>query len=389
MACVGDVVKRHNILLISVVKFGAVVLLSLYTDEYWTFCGKEGSDNTIVDSCSSTQYTSCSSYCSDTFSTDFTVNDDTNHQHYSEGGFCNAFLSGECACKYWIVFKLVPIGLHLLQLVALITCLRLWEGLDPQRMQYDILSRYLQLKTFAPEEHIFSTRQTLLALRIPPLYSIFSFLELLAVMWVWTELIYTPIHCGNELQTSLLYYPLIMTMLDLGKLNVYMSLQLIKANRFVDALVAAFNFQTLVVYSCVTTYLAGVFVGAVASDLYSGAWCGTKRSELLLPTISESTTDRGTTGSELAPRDSTIVSVRNPMMGSEFGRNTDSSHSSVFSGAHSVDSEATTVCPPDGENTKFKSTWEERSRPNAAVSAAGSGKPVANRNISLDPDNNL
>ena len=102
-----------------------------------------------------------------------------------------------------------------------------------------------------------------------PWYGVFAFVEMGTFIYVWMELFYSPVHCGGGVHISQLYYPIIMTFLDMGKLNAYMSIQFLKQGLYVDAVVISFNIYVFALYGYLTMRLAFSYLRTVILFLYT------------------------------------------------------------------------------------------------------------------------
>ena len=250
---------------ISVAKLGFVIFIIFTLNSYWRHCGGAGGGAgvDIVESCSSSAPGDCYAYCGDTVDTLITINDDMSLQHLTTTGYCTASFSGECACTYWQTFMLVPTLLHALQLV-LVLATRSYK-VDPQQLHYNIMYKHLQGS--AP-----ALRPMLEELFQQPYYCVFSFFEIGTFVYVWLELVYAPVRCGEGIMLSELYFPLVMTVVDFSKFNVYLCVQHAKQYQWEAAAAALFNLYYLVLYSVVTSCLGILYGVTVIHSVVTCCW---------------------------------------------------------------------------------------------------------------------
>jgi len=76
---------------------------------------------------------------------------------------------------------------------------------------------------------------------LPRVYSVFSFLDMVTLVWVWGELWRPPVCCGDVYPLSLYYYPLFMSVFELIKFNQYAASVLWLEGRPAAALAALLN----------------------------------------------------------------------------------------------------------------------------------------------------
>ena len=251
---------KENILFISLIKLLFVIFISLYLEDYWIYCGKKASQlDKVLDSCNSNDIDVCSSFC-DSISI---VNVSVKATPYPDirlsetGGYCRATFESSCACVYWEIFKLVPILLHVLQFGIQCVCLWLFSNFNPQQNQYMILEDFifssLLLKSdtipeadvsmsYAESSFYVRCKYLMISLSKFPMVCIFSFLETITVIYVWMELIYgQTVNCDNSIRLSSVYYPILMTLLDFGKLNIYISSMYMKNKQYALSMISIFK----------------------------------------------------------------------------------------------------------------------------------------------------
>jgi len=293
---------------ITLVKLLFAVVISMVLYSWWRL----GDDSdTVLESCSNPTPGNCFSFCNDVviknvdiIDDDFRIDDANNAPsttvtaHSTNEPYCIAELDGSCAYKYWMIFKLVPVLLH--GLGFLLQCLTWWHHRDfnPQQRQYDVIIAQLYPTLFAArgivstnsiinttsngngcdDEKAYSydnrnySLEELQALFMRLMErrsdSVFAFLEILTVVYVWGELWYPQVYCGAVRPLSLYYYPIAMTLLDLIKFNVYVSSRLFSAGAPLDALLAGLDIRMFVANFCICTVLAAMFVAGIGWSVY-------------------------------------------------------------------------------------------------------------------------
>ena len=256
---------------VSFAKLIVVIFLVLWIDDYWYYCANNSTD--MIETCTSAEYNNCNSYCDDVTTTLVTTNDDIFMFHYSTGGYCTARFDGNCACKYWQRFMLLPLFMHLMHFILQTICFVCFYQLDPQQIHYNIINKYLTMEVGSAYEW---WSEVLRELCQQPYYSGFAFIEIITMVYVWLELWFTPVHCGGHIRLSQVYFPLFMTLLDISKYNIYMSFKHIRNNQWGASVTALFNLRFLGVYFLLTVVLGGVYACTVTMDgckrLYNDWW---------------------------------------------------------------------------------------------------------------------
>ena len=115
-------------------------------------------------------------------------------------------------------------------------------------------------------------------LQHPRFYTVFAFVELITLVYVWGELLYPPVYCGAVRPLSLYYYPILMSLLDLMKLNIYLGRKLVKAGRALEGVCALLDARCIVTHAWTTVVLGLLFVGGALLDAGSLLCCGRKRA---------------------------------------------------------------------------------------------------------------
>jgi len=249
---------QNHVIKISLVKLALVCVVSLVLDDYWRYCGTgAGDDDTgggVLQFCSATCSGSdgcgdtCASQCETSVQTSFTST-------------CSATFTQRCACRYWSVFVLVPLLLHVLQFALQCACHYRYANFDPQKEQYVLLLRHRGgARADMGADADMDTLSLVRALCDPPLYSVFSFIEAATLLYVWVELFNLPVRCDTAVPTSQLYYPILMTLLDMGKLNVFAAVEAADRGQYLQAALCALDLRTFAVYVYYTFLMSGGFV---------------------------------------------------------------------------------------------------------------------------------
>jgi len=108
--------------------------------------------------------------------------------------------------------------LHVLHFVVQCGWYLLLSGFDPLRYQYDAMVRYWE-GDLCWRELVECLRQE------RPWSNVLAVVELAMMVYVWMSLLYPPVRCDLFVPTSFLYYPLMLTLLDCSKLNVYRAMR--------------------------------------------------------------------------------------------------------------------------------------------------------------------
>jgi hypothetical protein len=317
----------NTVVLMAFGKLAFAIAISLALNDWWAF----STDSTeVVESCSNPTIGNCNSFCGETTVVDFTITDDDYqvddiyippevHIESRESvipGYCIATFNGACARKYWLIFRLVPILLHVAAFLLQCSCWWVLGNFVPQQFQYDamLLHLYPSLADSALSAGAASTTKKngagsisslglessanslwdlnsvdaktfdsaqgadvsgrwmpmyllLQQISSPRYYSIFGLLETVTLVYVWGELIYPATYCDSVRPLSLYYYPILMCLLDLGKFNVYVASGLFKQGKFCSGLCALVDVGMVASSTVVTLALAGVCMMGIFSDV--------------------------------------------------------------------------------------------------------------------------
>ena len=63
------------------------------------------------------------------------------------------------------------------------------------------------------------------------------------MIYVWGELGFPPIYCGAVRPLSMYYYPLLMTLLDITKFNIYIAFKLMQDGHLWGGILAMVNVE--------------------------------------------------------------------------------------------------------------------------------------------------
>jgi len=276
------------IVTLTLFKLLLAVVISLAIYDWWSFSDGSG-NNQLIDSCSNPTPGNCHSYCDETliidvdFSTDdFTfVNVDglnlkNTTAHEVEDPYCIAEFRSNCAYRYWLVFKLVPIAFHIAGFLIQLVTWWYYKDFTPQQKQYDVIIAHLYPEVndsadSSPERSAVGKvnyHEMYRGLFDRPYASVFSLLELLTVIYVWGELLYPPVYCGSARPLSLYFYPIGMSLLELTKFNFYVASVLFERKQYLKAMFASLNIETMGTTVWVTTSLAIIFIVGIVID-----WC--------------------------------------------------------------------------------------------------------------------
>lgn len=287
---------RNPVVAISVFKVALVVGISLGLNNWWMYA----SSSAVVDSCSNPDG-DCYSFCgaSKTVSVAFTDDDfffDDLYvppaleivSHESTADYCIAELMGTCAYKYWMVFKLVPLLLHFVQLAMQFLMWHVCDDFTPQQKQYDIVIAHLYPTVWLhfgfkeddrksnDESTERNSNRSFLASRLcmidslktPGLYNIFAFIEMLTALYVWGELLFPSTFCGAARPLSLYYYPILMSIAELIKFNIYVCMRYAASAKYFHAVAALLNMELFATNLWVSLTLAVYFASILVFSLW-------------------------------------------------------------------------------------------------------------------------
>ena len=267
---------------LSFVKLVLVFILSMSQDNWWTY-GSDSSvsrNNEIVESCSNPDASQCHSFClgniniiNTTITDDYLLHDDGNGLHGTTtiATYCIASLPGSCAYKYWLIFKLVPLLDHAVVLLLQCWCLYKYKEFTPQEVQYGLIRQYLypSVAPGDPNSPVINTFRTLLGQLLErPIFSVFSFIEFITAVYVWGELLYPSTNCNNISPLSAYYYPILMTLFDMCKFNLYNANIHLQNGELMKAAVASLDLYSFSFYMMLTTLLGLHFIYSLLQMLW-------------------------------------------------------------------------------------------------------------------------
>jgi len=293
--------KSNLLFWITLAKFAFALLVSLLLNNWWTYSGGLSLERNsqILASCSSKTVGNCYSFCGDIdviviniLDDDLALVDDVydptgtvSVPHTQTTSYCVAQLNGSCGYQFWLDFKLAPI---VFQIVTLVLQIFLWQfgsgefTSSPQDSQYDQIIDHLHphirdamvdARNDTPVT-LASRLELIKRLATPLSPCVFWFLELVTVVYVWGELLFPPVFCDAVRPLSLYYYPILMCLFDLMKLNVYCAIELWKAKRYVQGMLALLDLQLFATHFWMTVVLGALFLGALVREFVGGlCWC--------------------------------------------------------------------------------------------------------------------
>jgi len=298
----------YTVFTMAVAKLCLGVGISLTLNNWWSYSGGTAvpRNNNIIATCSNPTVGNCFAFCGsvDVITVDI-VDDDlafddvymnptlVSVSHLQTTSYCVATLTGACGYVFWLDFKLLSILLHAM---AVVLQMLLWRfGAtknmfpEPQKEQYDLIlmhlfpricsgrtengvdgaasSKICVVPGLKPGSASWAMKVSLLRCLTAPLYpSVFWFLELVAAVYVWGELVYPPVYCNSVPPLSMYYYPILMSLLDLVKLNIYACSVLFKDARYGEAALAVLDLELLATYLWVMVSLGLILVGSLVRE---------------------------------------------------------------------------------------------------------------------------
>jgi len=285
---------NNSFIIVSCIKLVFASVISLALNSWWTY---GLNDDTIIESCSNTVSTGCVSYCNDVAIVGVNITDDDFYinpnifpseavttEHYTIVPYCIAELRGYCAYDYWLVFKLVPLLLHVLQFLFQMICWWSFRDFTPQEKQFNTIIEYYypgvclgdgETSNGVDNRNDSTDRWSVFKkLMDPPFYSVFAFIETFTVVYVWGELFYPSYYCDSVRPLSLYYYPVLMSLTDLMKLNMFICTKYIAKQRYTEGVLALLNIEILWTNTWITFALAVMFVVNMVSGCMSSIKTG-------------------------------------------------------------------------------------------------------------------
>ena len=154
---------------------------------------------------------------------------------------------------------------HLFVLFLQCWCLYKDHDFIPQKLQYNIIIQYLypdkesRIEKWEGSSSM-SFRSMLMRLMDRPFYNIFPFIEFSIALYVWGELLYPSTNCNNVPPLSSYYYPILMTLFDMCKLNLYNAGIHMEKNEYMHAIAASFDLYSIFFYIVLSAVLGIHFI---------------------------------------------------------------------------------------------------------------------------------
>ena len=150
----------NSLIKLSFIKLMGAIFISLALNNWWSYGSYGGynnnNNNDIIESCSSTNENNCYSFCNDITINNVNITDDdfyinttsipaviSTYGHYTLSPYCIAELPGHCAYDYWLVFKLVPLLLHIVSFLLQCMVWYKYDHFNPQECQYNVIIAHL------------------------------------------------------------------------------------------------------------------------------------------------------------------------------------------------------------------------------------------------------
>ena len=105
-----------------------------------------------------------------------------------------------------------------------------------------------------------------------PLFSVFPFLEVAIAVYVWSELLYPSTNCNNITPLSSYYYPILMTLFDMSKFNVYVAGKHFTTGQYLTSIAACFDLNSFFFYMLLSIILSVHFVYSVVQLLFTSVY---------------------------------------------------------------------------------------------------------------------
>jgi hypothetical protein len=349
---------KTNEVSFSICKLCLSTIISMTLTDWWTY-GDKDVNSRVLGSCSNTNVDACHSFCHDTFVVavtiehdDFVIDDDLfgrpvvhrGENPYTES-YCVANFKEDCAYRYWMMFRLVPIFLHIIGFLLQFVMWWYYSNFTPQQEQFNCIIAYwfpevvLTDTVQAEEVPVRDFGALLRRLVKRPSDSIFSFLNVITILFVWTELWWPPLYCNPLRPLSLYYYPILISMLDISHFNFFVATRLAAMKEYRRAVLALLNVEMLAVYLTVSMLLSVVFAAGCISDLgqrlywlcirmfyctsrerTEAAWPQSPKQRSAGTGFGHSTTDNATAVVMIDENETGTEMVQNPMSGVPFGQ---------------------------------------------------------------------
>ena len=188
--------SRYRVILFSLVKLFLVSVLSLWFESDWLYCHQQNGDEVIETcKCNMAQGGFCNTLCDDFYDT------------------AVAELTKTCACRYWEVFQMGPMLCHVVHFLVQVMCIYLYNEFNPQGKQLYII--YYGSHALISKELVWNIAQ-----------SSFAMIEMCTTIYIWLGVSpYPKISCTLYVPTSNFYYPILMTIIEFSRLNLFAASQ--------------------------------------------------------------------------------------------------------------------------------------------------------------------
>ena len=155
-----------------------------------------------------------------------------------------------------------------MQFLMQVFCWRFYLNFDPHQQQYDRMVEYLDRADCSRA----AFAQMVGQITTPYMYCSFAMLELFTALYVWSELLYPPVACVVGFQLSTLYYPLLMTLSDMLKLNIAACMRSFDRKAYGRAISALFSVHIFFFYCMVTLIQSYCFLAGALGQMLQ--WVG-------------------------------------------------------------------------------------------------------------------
>ncbi len=108
---------------------------------------------------------------------------------------------------------------------------------------------------------------------LPWFVGVFAIIEMGIVGYVWSELWYPPVYCGAVRPLSMYYYPILMTLFDTIKLNIYACSKCIQSKQYLSGVQMLFNIKLFIAFTWTTVLLSVMCVVNGCTAMYSYCLC--------------------------------------------------------------------------------------------------------------------
>ena len=160
---------------------------------------------------------------------------------------------------------------HLFVLLLQCLCLYFFKIFTPQEVQFGIINKYKYLfpndqnDMLLNDDNMWMTKtlDMLHQLFEYPLYSVFPFLEVAIAVYVWSELLYPSTNCNNITPLSSYYYPILISLFDMSKFNLYNAGKHLNRSEYTLAVASLLDLYSFFYYIFLSILLSMHFVYSV------------------------------------------------------------------------------------------------------------------------------